>query len=49
MLFVALRMAFSTVNDALGAEPDPELAATAPAVVRGAVTFDRPPARAPST
>jgi alkylhydroperoxidase family enzyme len=41
--FVALRLAFSTVNDALGARPDAELAAAAPAAVRAAVTFGRSP------
>jgi alkylhydroperoxidase family enzyme len=41
-LFVALRIAFSTVNDALGALPDPALADSAPAPVRDAVTFGRP-------
>ena len=45
-LFVALRLAFSTVNDALGAVPDAELAAQAPAAVLAAVTFGRPPATA---
>jgi alkylhydroperoxidase family enzyme len=40
--FVALRLAFSTVNDALGARPDRELADAAPAAVRDAVTFGRP-------
>ncbi len=44
-LFVALRLAFSTVNDALGAAPDAELAERAPASVRAAVTYGRPPAR----
>jgi alkylhydroperoxidase family enzyme len=43
-LFVALRLAFSTVNDALGATPDAEVAAAAPAEVRAAVTFGRPAA-----
>jgi len=42
--FVALRLAFSTVNDALGARPDAELATRVPAQVRAAVTFGRPPA-----
>ena len=42
-LFVALRLAFSTVNDALGAPPDAELVGRAPASVRTAVTFGRPP------
>lgn len=41
-LFVALRLAFSTVNDALGARPDAALSAAAPAAVRAAVTFGRP-------
>jgi uncharacterized peroxidase-related enzyme len=41
--FVALRLAFSTVNDALGAQPDPELVAAAPLEVRAAVTYGRAP------
>jgi SAM-dependent methyltransferase/alkylhydroperoxidase family enzyme len=41
--FVALRLAFSTVNDALGAAPDSELGRSTPAPVRSAVTFGRPP------
>ncbi|MGI5175390.1 carboxymuconolactone decarboxylase family protein [Dactylosporangium sp. CA-152071] len=41
-VFVALRLAFSTVNDALGARPDQALHASAPAAVRDAVTFGRP-------
>ena len=41
-LFVAARLAFSTVNDALGAAPDRELTERAPAPVRAAVTFGRP-------
>lgn len=40
--FVALRIAFSTVNDALGARPDHALGQTVPAPVRDAVTFGRP-------
>jgi alkylhydroperoxidase family enzyme len=40
--FVALRLAFAAVNDALGAQPDAELAAAAPSAVRDAVTFGRP-------
>jgi hypothetical protein len=40
--YVALRLAFSTVNDALGARPDQELGATAPEPVRAAVGFGRP-------
>ena len=41
-VYVALRIAFSTVNDALGAQPDQQLGVDAPAVVRDAVTFGRP-------
>ena len=40
--FVALRVAFSTVNDALGLRPDAALRSTAPSIVRDAVTFGRP-------
>ena len=40
--FVALRIAFATVNDALGARPDRALGESAPAAVRDAVTFGRP-------
>ena len=40
--FVALRIAFSTVNDALGARPDRVLGDTAPPAVRDAVTYGRP-------
>ncbi len=36
--FVALRLAFSTVNDALGAQPDAQLAQSLPPEVRDAVT-----------
>jgi len=39
--FVALRMAFSTVNDALGAVPDHELEDSLPEPLRAAVTFGR--------
>ena len=41
--YVATRLAFSTVNDALGACPDAELAASAPAEVRRSVGFGREP------
>jgi len=41
--FVALRLAFSTVNDSLGAQPDHELVDAVPAEVRDAVTWGRPP------
>jgi uncharacterized peroxidase-related enzyme len=40
-VFVAFRLAFSTVNDALGARPDWQLAAAAPATVRDAVGYGR--------
>jgi uncharacterized peroxidase-related enzyme len=40
-VFIALRLAFSTVNDALGACPDGPLAASAPATVRDAVSYGR--------
>jgi len=40
--FVALRLAFSTINDALGAQPDALLAQALPAEVREAVTYGRP-------
>jgi uncharacterized peroxidase-related enzyme len=42
--FVALRLAFSTVNDALGAQPDAQLVESLPPEVREAVTFGRRPA-----
>jgi uncharacterized peroxidase-related enzyme len=42
--FVAFRLAFSTVNDALGVRPDWQLAAAAPLEVNRAVTFGRPTA-----
>jgi alkylhydroperoxidase family enzyme len=45
--FVALRLAFSTVNDALGVRPDHELAARVPIAIREAVTFGRPVAEQP--
>jgi hypothetical protein len=41
-VFVALRIAFSTVNDALGARPDAAFRSTAPQAVLDAVTFGRP-------
>jgi uncharacterized peroxidase-related enzyme len=40
--FVALRLAFSTVNDALGAQPDAQLAQSLPPEVREAVVYGRP-------
>jgi len=42
-VFVALRLAFSTVNDALGVLPDAALAGAAPRAVRAAVTYGRQP------
>lgn len=47
-LFVAFRLAFSSVNDALGAAPDRQLADSVPEAVRAAVAFGRQPASAPS-
>jgi uncharacterized peroxidase-related enzyme len=41
-VFVALRVAFSTVNDALGVHPDAEYRTEAPAAVLDAVTYGRP-------
>lgn len=41
-VFVALRIAFATVNDALGACPDEELRCACPEAVVNAVTFGRP-------
>jgi uncharacterized peroxidase-related enzyme len=46
--FVALRLAFSTINDSLGAQPDAQLAQSLPPDVREAVTYGRPVAQAPS-
>jgi alkylhydroperoxidase family enzyme len=40
--FVALRLAFSTINDSLGAQPDAQLALSLPREVREAVTYGRP-------
>ena len=40
--FISLRIAFATVNDALGARPDARLRGTAPPAVLGAITFGRP-------
>jgi uncharacterized peroxidase-related enzyme len=40
-VFVALRLAFSTVNDALGAAPDAELWARTPSAVTEVVTWGR--------
>jgi uncharacterized peroxidase-related enzyme len=40
--FVALRVAFSTINDALGAHPDAQLVAHLPQEIVDAVTYGRP-------
>jgi uncharacterized peroxidase-related enzyme len=40
-LFIAFRQAFSTVNDALGVQPDRRLSELVPAEVRAAVSFGR--------
>ena len=45
-VFTALRLAFSTVNDALGAHPDNAFRASVPAEVVAAVDFGRPVATA---
>jgi uncharacterized peroxidase-related enzyme len=47
--FVALRLAFSTINDSLGAQPDAQLAESLPDEVREAVTYGRPVAQASAT
>ena len=47
-LFVGLRLAFSSVNDALGAVPDRQLADSVPEVLRTAVSYGRPPGAKPS-
>jgi uncharacterized peroxidase-related enzyme len=44
--FVAFRLAFSTVNDALGVNPDRKLAEQVPAEVKAVVTYGRPAADA---
>jgi uncharacterized peroxidase-related enzyme len=41
-VFVALRLAFATVNDALGVAPDAGLRSTSPGAVLDAVTVGRP-------
>lgn len=46
--FAAFRLAFSTVNDALGAMPDRQLVDAAPAEVRSAVAFGRAPQADPA-
>jgi hypothetical protein len=46
--FAALRLAFSTINDALGCLPDAQLVQSLPREVRDAVTYGRPAAQAPT-
>jgi uncharacterized peroxidase-related enzyme len=46
--FIAFRLAFSTVNDALGAAPDRQLADAAPDAIRAAVSYGRAAAPEPS-
>ena len=41
-VIVGLRLAYSTINDALGATPDEELLEIVPEAVQQAVTFGRP-------
>jgi alkylhydroperoxidase family enzyme len=45
---VAFRLAFSTINDALGAAPDKQLADAAPDPIRAAVSYGRAPSSAES-
>ena len=45
--FIAFRLAFSTVNDALGAAPDWQLVHAAPQEVSAAVTYGRAPQAVP--
>lgn len=45
-VFIALRVAFSTINDALGARPDAQLRDTVPAPVLDVVSYGRPMAEA---
>lgn len=45
-VFIAFRIAFSTVNDALGVRPDEQFATLVPEPVRAAVSYGRPAADA---
>jgi alkylhydroperoxidase family enzyme len=47
--FVALRIAFSTVNDALGVRPDAQMQTTVPEPIRQVVTYGRPIAESART
>lgn len=46
--YIAFRLALATVNDALGAAPDKQLAEAAPEPIRRAVTYGRAPSSEPS-
>jgi uncharacterized peroxidase-related enzyme len=46
---IVFRLAFSTVNDALGASPDKQLAEEAPELIRAVVSYGRPPSPTPSS
>ena len=48
-VFVALRMAFSTVNDALGTSPDGQLVNSLPPAVTATVTYGRPATPLPTS
>jgi uncharacterized peroxidase-related enzyme len=48
-VFVAFRLAFSTVNDALGIAPDWQLVEAAPPQVRDSVDYGRQPSVAPAS
>jgi uncharacterized peroxidase-related enzyme len=43
-VWIAFRLAFSTINDALGAPPDREMIEKAPELIKAAITFGRRPA-----
>jgi alkylhydroperoxidase family enzyme len=47
-MLVALRVAFTTVNTALGTQPDQQLTQSTPPEIKTAVTFGRPPSQNPS-
>jgi uncharacterized peroxidase-related enzyme len=46
-VWIGFRLAFSTINDALGAPPDREMIEEAPELVRAAITFGRRPTPEP--
>jgi hypothetical protein len=47
-VLIAWRITFTALNAALGVQPDAQLDSVAPAAVRAAVSYGRPPAGAPS-